>query len=77
MEQHITSSSEKVLHQTIAHIESRLAIIGDDGDCAYERALANSYHELLVQYGRRLFLLQSRRYLLSKPSTFVTQDKTN
>lgn len=62
-----------MLHQTIAHIESRLADMGDYGDCAYEHALAHSYRELLIRYGRKLFLLQSRRFLLSKPSAIVAQ----
>ncbi|HEY0719783.1 MAG TPA: hypothetical protein VGE50_00880 [Gammaproteobacteria bacterium] len=74
MEQH--STIEMNLHQTIAHIESRLAAMSGCGDCAYENALAHSYRELLVGYGRKLFLLQSRRFLLSEPSALVTQAKT-
>ena len=73
MEHHINNCSEKTLHQTIAHIESRLADMSGYGDCAYEHALARSYRELLLRYGRRLFLLQSRRFLLSKPSAIVAQ----
>ncbi len=76
MEHQINICSEKVLHQTIAHIESRLADMSDYGNCAYEHALAHSYRELLIQYGRKLFLLQSRRFLLSEPSAIVAQGKT-
>lgn len=76
MEQHTISIIETNLHQTIAHIESRLEDMSDYGDCAYEHALAHSYRELLIQYGRKLFLLQSRRFLLSKPSAIVAQGET-
>lgn len=76
MDQHTTCTTETRLHQTIAHIESRLATMSWSGDCAYENALAHSYRELLAGYGRRLFILQSRRFLLSEPATIVTQGKT-
>ena len=52
MEQH--SAVETNLHQTIAHIESRLAVMNGCGDCAYENALVLSYRELLAEYGARL-----------------------
>lgn len=77
MEHHITHSSEHALHQTIAHLEARLADVERHAECAYEEALARSYRELLVRYGRRLFLLQSRRFLLSEPSPLIAQGKTD
>lgn len=73
MEQH--SIAETNLHQTIAHIESRLAAMHGCGDCAYENALAHSYRELLADYGRKLFILQSRRFLLSESAPIVAQRK--
>ena len=76
MDHHITNGNEKILNKAIAHIESRLADIDGKSDCRYERALAHSYRELLVGYGRRLFFLTSRRFLLSEPSPLVTQGKT-
>ncbi len=76
MEQHTISTTETNLHQTIAHIESRLAEMSGCGDCAYENALAYGYRELLASYGRKLFILQSRRFLLSKPSALIAQGKT-
>jgi len=77
VELHALNATESGLRQTIAHIESRIALMGDRGDCAYEQALADTYYELLVQYGRKLFLLQSRRYLLSEPSAIVTHTKAS
>lgn len=65
--------NETILHQTIAHIESRLTEMGYNGDCAYERALEHSYRDLLANYGRKLFLLQSRRFLLSETPAIIAQ----
>jgi len=76
MEQYTSNISEQTLRQTIAYIESRLADMNDGGECLYEHALAHSYREMLVQYGRRLFLIQSRRFLLSEPSAVVAYAKT-
>lgn len=61
----------------IAYLEARLIAIGQTGDCAYERALARSYRELLSLRRQELtaqhspdatnpagaFLAQSARYL--------------
>ncbi len=68
-------ATESGLHQTIAHIESRISLMDDSSDCMYERALVNSYYELLVYYGRKLFMLQSRRFLLSEPSAIIAHAK--
>lgn len=76
MGHYTTNISEQVLRQTIAHIDSRLADMGYSEECTYENALANCYHEMLVQYGRKLFLLQSRRFLLSEPAAVITYSKT-
>jgi len=70
---HVTNTQEADLHHTITHIETRLAAIGETGDCAYEKALARSYSELLMQYRKQLFILKARRYLQSQPTTLVTQ----
>lgn len=76
MKQHTISRAETGLHQTIVHIEARLSAMHGCGDCAYEDALAHSYRELLASYGRQLFMLQSRRFLLSEPATIIVQGKT-
>lgn len=76
MEQHTPSPAETNLYQAIAHIESRLADMNGCGDCAYENALVRSYRDLLAGYGRKLFILQSRRFLLSETPALVAQGKT-
>ncbi|MDH5784099.1 MAG: hypothetical protein OEZ16_00655 [Chromatiales bacterium] len=43
------------LLEEIAYLEARLIDIGHTGDCAYEKALARSYRELLRQ--RRVVLM--------------------
>ena len=35
------------LREEIAYLEARLISIGENGDCAYEKALARSYKQLL------------------------------
>ena len=35
------------LLEEIAYLEARLIAIGQNGDCAYEKAMARSYSELL------------------------------
>lgn len=37
-----------------AYLENRLAIIGEQGDCAYERAMGTMYRSLLDELGRQL-----------------------
>ena len=37
------------LVEEIAYLEARLITIGQNGDCAYEKAMARSYRELLRQ----------------------------
>ena len=42
------------LRDEIAHMEARLADIGDDGDCAYERAMIRFFTEQLAERRARL-----------------------
>lgn len=42
------------LQQEIRMLESRLRIMGLDGDCAYERALSQVYDALLMQKRQQL-----------------------
>lgn len=51
--------SESSLTEEIAMLESRLAIMGLDGDCAYERALSQVYHSLLTQRRSQLAALRT------------------
>ena len=41
--------SHSRLVEEIAYLEARLIIIGQTGDCAYEKAMARSYTQLLQQ----------------------------
>ena len=48
------------LQEEIVCIEARLHAIGHNGDCAYEKALARRYSELLQDHRRQLFRLGFR-----------------
>lgn len=48
------------LQEEIVCIEARLTAIGHNGDCAYEKALARRYGELLRSHRRELFRLGIR-----------------
>lgn len=45
------------LLEEIAYLEARLITIGQTGDCAYEKAMARSYSQLLLQRRRDLATL--------------------
>ena len=45
--------SERLLEE-IAFMESRLAEIGHDGDCAYEKAMIRFYHQQMAARRERL-----------------------
>jgi hypothetical protein len=42
------------LLEEIAYLEARLITIGQTGDCAYEKSMARSYSQLLLQRRRDL-----------------------
>ncbi len=42
------------LIEEIAYLEARLIAMGQNGDCAYEKAMARSYRELLRQRRQEL-----------------------
>lgn len=42
------------LHEDIAYIQARLAEIGDDGDCAYEKAMIRFFEQQLAARRARL-----------------------
>jgi hypothetical protein len=42
------------LREEIAFMEARLAEIGHDGDCAYEKAMIRFYHQQLAARRERL-----------------------
>lgn len=46
------------LQDEIATLESRLADMGMDGDCAYERAMSRLYTDLVEDRKRRLAALR-------------------
>jgi len=46
---HLGTSAADYLRQEIAFFEMRLREMGDEGDCAYERALTRVYRLLLQQ----------------------------
>lgn len=46
--------SHSRLVEEIAYLEARLIAIGQTGDCAYEKAMARSYTQLLQQRRREL-----------------------
>ncbi len=46
--------SHSRLLEEIAYLEARLIAIGQNGDCAYEKAMARSYRELLQLRRREL-----------------------
>lgn len=73
MSLHITHTQEADLQHTIAHLESRLAAIGGNGDCAYEKALAKNYSELLVHCRKQLFILNAKRFLQSQTGAVIAQ----
>jgi hypothetical protein len=41
--------SERSLSQDIAYLENRIEEMGFNGDCAYERAMVNTYEKLLLE----------------------------
>ena len=47
------------LRQEIAFFETRLNEMGEQGDCAYERALSHAYETLLRERRRQLAQLQA------------------
>ncbi len=49
--------SHSRLIEEIAYIEARLIAIGQTGDCAYEKAMARSYQQLLQQRRQELACL--------------------
>jgi len=46
------------LQDEIAALEDRLADMGMDGDCAYERAISRLYIDMVADRKRRLAVLQ-------------------
>jgi hypothetical protein len=42
------------LYEDIAYIQARLAEIGDDGDCAYEKAMIRFFEQQLAARRARL-----------------------
>lgn len=63
--QKATSREKYFTHlvEEIAYLEGRLIAIGHTGDCAYEKALAKSYQELLQERRKQLTALRSRSRL--------------
>ena len=49
--------SHSRLLEEIAYLEARLITIGQNGDCAYEKAMARSYTQLLRQRRCDLMML--------------------
>ncbi len=50
--------AREYLRQEIAFFETRLNAMGDQGDCAYERALSEAYHTMLRERRQQLASLQ-------------------
>jgi hypothetical protein len=42
------------LRRDIAYIEARLRVVGESGDCAYERMLIKTYEAVLVEKRQQL-----------------------
>lgn len=51
---HHTGDGESRLLAEIAFFEARIAQIGGDGDCAYEKALVRQYRQLIAERRRQL-----------------------
>jgi len=49
-----TDTSRQQLHDMVDSLRERLHAIGDQGDCAYERAMGIKYRELLHELETRL-----------------------
>lgn len=49
-----TDTSQQRLHDMADSLRERLHAIGDQGDCAYERAMGIKYRELLHELEARL-----------------------
>ena len=50
--------SEGQLLDEISWFEARLDVLGGNGDCAYEKALARSYEQVVASHRERLATLQ-------------------
>lgn len=51
---HPTETSQQQLHDMVDSLRERLHAIGDQGDCAYERAMGIKYQELLHELEARI-----------------------
>lgn len=47
-------ASEEHIRDMVSYLRERLQAIGDQGDCAYERAMGTKYRELLQELEARL-----------------------
>ncbi len=47
-------TNRQQLHDMVDSLRERLHAIGDQGDCAYERAMGIKYRELLLELEARL-----------------------
>ena len=56
---HATKADEEFLVEDIKYFEARLQEMGYDGDCAYERALAQSFERRVIEQKGALANLRS------------------
>ncbi len=48
------------LREEISLLERRIRLMGEDGDCAYERAMSMLYQRMVAERWQRIALLESR-----------------
>ena len=47
------------LREEITLLERRIRLMGEDGDCAYERAMSALYQRMVAERWRKIALLES------------------
>jgi hypothetical protein len=47
------------LREEITLLERRIRLMGEDGDCAYERAMSTLYQRMVAERWRQIALLES------------------
>jgi CII-binding regulator of phage lambda lysogenization HflD len=48
------------LREEITLLERRIRLMGEDGDCAYERAMSTLYRKMVAERWQKIALLESR-----------------
>lgn len=48
------------LREEISLLEHRIRLMGEDGDCGYERAMTTLYQRMVAERWRHIALLESR-----------------